>query len=92
MIKIDDDVPLPLPKGGRPPLKGSLLATLRALNPGQSAWFAGRTSHDTSAWMSSIRRERPERVFLSRKEGEGVRVWRVRDAYKTKVRPSDLFR
>ncbi len=93
MLKIDNGIPVPPLKGRRrTELGASISETLRALNPGQSVFFAGRDTHDASAWMSRARAESPQKRFTSRTEGEGVRIWRIDDAHKVKTRPSDLFR
>jgi hypothetical protein len=70
MIKIDSDIPVPMPK------RGSFLKTCRLMEVGQSAFFAGADIKGTSC----VFRLRPRR-FASRtviEDGvKGVRVWRV---------------
>jgi hypothetical protein len=82
--KIDDDVPLPAIRVGRPPAAATL--TVRSLRPGQSAFFPEYSTGQSKAGnkrldITRIVQSEPTSKWTTRTVTEngvrGVRVWRT---------------
>lgn len=84
-IRIEKGVPIP-PQKGRPPGGSPLRAALREMEIGDSfavgEEYVARTRNAISALKRASRRR-----FITRAEGDGIRVWRVEDATGPDTRP-----
>lgn len=79
MFKIEKSVPMPMPSGkGRPRKSGGIYATLCTLQVGESFTVPGRIQRNTIAGCCSTLKRTKNLHFVTRKEGNKVRVWRFK--------------
>ena len=81
MFKIDKTIPFPKnakgayrsgPNGGRP-----AIYPWREMAPGDSVFFPMTTAARMSGTLGGWKKKNPGQRFTTRKEGDGLRVWRV---------------